>query len=181
MAAEMTQRGFRRLDVTAAWEKVIRRGYARSVHGLAAANQDDWVLAAQLAYRRQPEGPAQDVLPAPLAHVLEVGQGWHAYEAAAQRLAWPTGPSPSERECPLLVAATLDPEGLRERVTEALRVARLEGARYLVLDARPDDLDALLATLGKGGWGAAAEVRSFSELGDALAHLGARRDAPPGP
>ena len=169
VAAEMAQRGFRRLEVAAAWEEVLRRGYARRVHGLAAAIQDDWALAAQLAYRRQPEGPAQDVRPAPLAHVLEVGQGRHAYEAAAERLAWPTGPGPPKSGCPLLVAATLDPEGWRERVAEALQVARHEGARYLVLDARPDDLEALLASLGKGGWGAATEVRSFSELGDALA------------
>ena len=116
-----------------------------------------------------PMGPGRDPSTVPLARVLEVGKGWHAYKAAAQRLAWPSGLERASADCPLLVAATLDPEGWKAVAAEALQVAEREGACRLVMDARPDDLDALVTFLSSKGRGSASEVRSFSELGDALA------------
>ena len=55
--AEMRGRGFAEVEAKAAWEDVLRRGYERRVHALAAADRDDWKLAAQLAYRRDPPSP----------------------------------------------------------------------------------------------------------------------------
>ena len=98
-----------------------------------------------------PMGPGRDPSTVPLARVLEVGKGWHAYEAAAQRLAWPSGLERASADCPLLVAATLNPEGWKAVAAEALQVAEREGACPLVMDARPDDLDALVTFLSSKG------------------------------
>jgi len=54
--AEMSRLGYLRLEAEGPWEDVLRRGYGRRVHAIPGVDGDDWQLAAQLAYRRDPGG-----------------------------------------------------------------------------------------------------------------------------
>ena len=99
---EMRRLGYTRVESMSSWEEVLRRGYGRRVHALPGVDGDDWRLAAQLAYRREPSPvPAQledtSWKGTKIVELLHPGPGEGGYTRGAKRLgATPLDPGTQE-------------------------------------------------------------------------------------